>query len=34
MACGMIFVHVILPLSPFIAMSIGCLVEWLIKRRR
>ena len=34
MACEMIFVHVILPLSPLIAMSIGCLVEWLFKRRR
>ena len=34
MACEMILVHVILPLSPMIAMSIGCLVEWLIKRRR
>ena len=30
----MIFVHIILPLSPLIAMSIGCLVEWLIKRNR
>ena len=34
MACEMIFVHVILPLSPLIAMSFCCLVEWLIKRRR
>ena len=34
MACGMIFVHVILPLSPLIAMSFACLVEWLIKHRR
>ena len=30
----MILVHVILPMSPLIAMSIGCLVEWFIKRRR
>lgn len=34
MACEMILVHVILPLSPLIAMSFGCLVEWLFKRRR
>ena len=34
MALEMIFVHVILPLSPLIAMSFACLVEWLIKRRR
>ena len=34
MACEMILVHVILPLLPLIAMSIGCLVEWLIKHRR
>ena len=34
MDCEMILVHVILPLSPLIAMSIGCLVEWIIKRRR
>lgn len=30
----MILVHVILPLSPLIAMTIGCLVEWIIKRHR
>jgi hypothetical protein len=34
MACGMIFVYIILPLSPFIAMSFACLVEWIIKRHR
>ena len=34
MACGMILVHVILPLSPLIAMSFACLVEWFIKRNR
>ena len=34
MACEMILVHVILPLSPFIAMSFACLVEWIIKRHR
>lgn len=34
MALEMILVHVILPLSPLIAMTIGCLVEWIIKRRR
>ena len=34
MALEMILVHIILPLSPLIAMSIGCLVEWLVKRRR
>nr|DAW97103.1 MAG TPA: hypothetical protein [Caudoviricetes sp.] len=30
----MIFAHVILPLSPLIAMSFACLVEWIVKRRR
>ena len=34
MACEMIFVHVILPLSPLMAMSIGCLIEGFVKRRR
>lgn len=34
MACEMILVHIILPLSPLIAMSVACLVEWFIKRRR
>ena len=34
MGCEMILVHIILPLSPLIAMSIGCLVEWLITRHR
>ena len=34
MACEMILVHVILPLSPLITMSFACLVEWIIKRRR
>lgn len=34
MAFEMILVHVILPLSPLIAMTIGCLVEWIIKRHR
>lgn len=34
MALEMILVHVILPLSPLIAMTIGCLVEWIIKRHR
>lgn len=34
MAFEMIVVHVILPVSPLIAMSIGCFVEWLVKRRR
>ena len=34
MALEMIFMHIILPLSPLIAMSFGCLVEWLIKHRR
>lgn len=34
MGCEMILVHVILPLSPLIAMSFACLVEWLITRRR
>ena len=34
MACEMIFVHVILPLSPLIAISFACLVEWLFKRNR
>lgn len=34
MAIEMILVHVILPLSPLIAMTFGCLVEWIIKRHR
>ena len=34
MDCEMILVHVILPMSPLIAMSFACLVEWLIKHRR
>lgn len=34
MALEMILVHVILPMSPLIAMTIGCLVEWIIKRHR
>lgn len=34
MALEMILAHIILPLSPLIAMSVGCLVEWLFKRRR
>lgn len=34
MAFEMILVHVILPLSPLIAMTIGCLVEWLINKHR
>lgn len=34
MALEMILVHVILPLSPLIAMTIGCFVEWIIKRHR
>lgn len=34
MALEMIFVHVILPLSPLITITIGCLVEWIIKRHR
>ena len=34
MALEMIFVHVILPLSPLIAMSFACLVEWIITRHR
>ena len=34
MALEMIFVHIILPLSPLIAMSFACLVEWFIKRNR
>ena len=34
MACEMILVHVILPLSPLIAMSFACLVEWIFKRHR
>jgi hypothetical protein len=34
MAFEMILVHVILPLSPLIAMTIGCLVEWLISKHR
>ena len=34
MALEMILVHVILPLSPLIAMTIGCLVEWLISKHR
>ena len=32
MAIEMILVHVILPLSPLIAMSFACLVEWIVKR--
>lgn len=34
MALEMILVHVIMPLSPLITMTIGCLVEWFIKRHR
>ena len=29
---GKIYVYLIIPRSPLIAMSLGCLVEWLIKR--
>ena len=34
MTLEMIFVHIILPLSPLIFISIGSLIEWIIKRRR
>lgn len=31
---GKIFVYILIPMSPFIGMSIGCLIEWIIKHYR
>lgn len=33
MAFEKVLVYIVLPMTPLIAMSIGCLIEWLIKRR-